>query len=35
MAYISTDQVKEKRKEIRTKYPRKDGWKISVRGRDY
>lgn len=35
MAYITPTQVKEIRKEIRTKYPKKDGWKISVRGRDY
>ena len=35
MAYITPEQVKEKRKEIRTKYPTKDGWKFSVRGRDY
>jgi hypothetical protein len=35
MAYISPEQVKTIRKEIRTKYPKKDGWKISVRGQHY
>jgi hypothetical protein len=35
MAYISPEQVKTIRKQIRTKYPKRDGWKISVRGRDY
>ena len=32
MAYITKEKVAEIRKEIRSKYPSKDGWKWSIRG---
>jgi len=35
MPYISTDEVKVKRNLIKKAFPTKDGWKISVRGRNH
>lgn len=34
MAYISTETVKEIRTEIKRLFPKKDGWKFSIRKRD-
>jgi len=31
MAYISTEEVKVKRKQLKDSFPRKKGWKFSVR----
>ena len=35
MAYITKEQVKEKRELLKKKFPSKDGWKLSVTGRDF
>lgn len=35
MAYITSEQVKEMRQQIRAKFPSKDGWKFSVRKENY
>ena len=35
MAYLSKEKIKEIRKNIRVKFPSKDGWKISVVNKHY
>lgn len=35
MAYITTEKTAEIRKELKAKFPSKDGWKLSVSQRDH